>query len=231
MSWYNPVDVIKGAVNGVSDVLGGGGQTQTTTAARSVLPRDTDTTKIWNDFMSSYGNLSGDLSGQSSYLDSAFSDYSKSIGSSNTQYQSTLNNLISGLNSDENKISFGMEGSSPVSFTSKQDRENAELLSTLAGNILSSKSTLPTATYAEAKDNNPYTAKLKLYDLISELANQNEDRRYGLATTTTKDADTSNTGLLDMLTSLGSLGSATSGLSSLGSATGLSGLLGTIAMI
>jgi uncharacterized protein YukE len=219
MAWYKPKDIIKN----VTDFLGGGGATTEQSATVSVPGRDADSSKIWSDFMSQYGNLSSNLTNQTNYNQNAFNKYINSINNSNNEYQGTISQLMSGLNNDANKISFGMEGSSPVDFTSRQDRSTAGMLSDLASNLLTSKSTVPTATYTAAKENNPYSTQLKLYDILSDLAKQSEDRRYKTPTTTTTTADTSESGLLDLLTSLGELGSSTSGLMSLGSSSGSSG--------
>lgn len=199
----NPLNAFKS----VSDYLTDGSQT-TQETKKTIPARDEDANTIWDQYMSSFGTIDDNIMGQSSYLDNAFSKYSNAIGSANNTYQGTLNGLINRLNSNDNKISFGMEGQSPISFTSRQDRENAEIISNLAQNILTSKSTLPTATYAEAQENNPYKAKLTLYNMLSDIANRMEDRRYNTATTSTTTSGESS--LLDTLTSLANIGRSAS---------------------
>lgn len=107
-SALNPLNAFKSG----SDYLTDGSQT-TQETKKTIPARDEDANMIWDQYMSSYGTLDNNILGQSSYLDNAFSKYSNAIGSANNQYQGTINGLINGLNNNDNKISFGMEGEHP----------------------------------------------------------------------------------------------------------------------
>lgn len=210
MAWYKPKDILSSLTKT---------DPQQVVTSSDVGARDSDQLMLWDNFMSALSTLPNNLQNQSTYLDSAFSDFSNSLGSANNEYQNVLSGLLSKLSSGDNKISFGLNGYSPVSFTSRQDRNDATAMSDLASSLLASKMAVPTATYQEAQTNNPFTTNLKLYEILSGLANQSEDRRYGTATTNQATGG-GNAGLLSMLTGLTNIANAGSGLSA---ATGLGG--------
>lgn len=129
-------------------------------------------------------NLLDQLAGQEQFLGTEFQDYLNALKGATGEYGNTVDQLTTRLNDPGRQIGFGIEGGDQVSFTPRSERETVTLLEQLAGGARDNSMMAPSAEWGFQQEHTPQTAALKYFDLLSQLANANENRRYGLATTT-----------------------------------------------
>lgn len=210
-----------GGTQGIASSLGGTSSVQT---SQTASPRDASAQQMWDQYMSYFngkdasgapttGTLQNLLGGQSDWLNQQFGAFSGAQQQATDEYGSVLDKLTSRMNDPRSQVSFGMQGGSPVSFTPRQTREDIGAIEGLASKALANSMTVPSSQFAWAQQNPQGASDLKYFDILSDLANRNEDRRFKLSTETSK--DTSKAGLLDVLSSLGSLGQSGAQLISL----------------
>ena len=144
------------------------------------------------------------LTERESWLNKGFDDYSASSKSANDKYSGVLTRLASRLNDPNSQVSFGLEGSSPVSFMPRQTLNEINAGEQIASLDRANAMINPTEKWAWQQTNPNNTANMNFFNIISSLANQSENRRYGLPSTTTNASY--DMGTPNMLTVLGALG-------------------------
>lgn len=88
------------------------------------------------------------------------------------------------MNDPNSQVSFGLAGSPSVSFTPQQTIRDIQTLEGLAANKMSNSLNQPTLDWNWQQQNPLYTGELNYFNIMSDLANRAEDRRYGIPTTT-----------------------------------------------
>jgi hypothetical protein len=171
----------------------------TETSIKTLNPLDKDSQGIWDDFMSSYKNLSSTLKGKQASDTSAFNTYKSAMTKAGDTYGSTLKSLMDSISSGKNDLGFSLGGGNAATFTPKSVRSNATTLADLAKSVHSNETAVPAAQYAFDTSTNDYMTELSYYNILSSLAKEIKDRQAKLANTVTNVADTSKAGFNDVL--------------------------------
>jgi hypothetical protein len=117
-----------------------------------------------------------------SWLNERFGDYIGAQEAANAKYGGVLDSLTGRINDPNSRVSFGLEGADPVSFIPRQTLNEMSAIESLANLTRSNAMRVPTEQWAWSQTNPIHTADMHIFDLMSQLANQEENRRYGIPT-------------------------------------------------
>jgi hypothetical protein len=117
-----------------------------------------------------------------SWLNERFGDYIGAQEAANAKYGGVLDSLTGRINDPNSRVSFGLEGADPVSFIPRQTLNEMSAIESLADLTRSNAMRVPTEQWAWSQTNPIHTADMHIFDLMNQLANQEENRRYGIPT-------------------------------------------------
>jgi hypothetical protein len=117
-----------------------------------------------------------------SWLNERFGDYIGAQEAANAKYGGVLDSLTGRINDPNSRVSFGLEGADPVSFIPRQTLNEMSAIESLANLTRSNAMRVPTEQWAWSQTNPIHTADMHIFDLMNQLANQEENRRYGIPT-------------------------------------------------
>lgn len=116
------------------------------------------------------------------WLNERFGDYIGAQEAANAKYGGVLDSLTSRINDPNSRVSFGLEGADPVSFIPRQTLNEMSTIEALADLTRSNAMRVPTEQWAWSQTNPIHTADMQIFDIMNQLANQEENRRYGIPT-------------------------------------------------
>jgi len=116
------------------------------------------------------------------WLNERFGDYIGAQEAANAKYGGVLDSLTGRINDPNSRVSFGLEGADPVSFIPRQTLNEMSAIESLADLTRSNAMRVPTEQWAWNQSNPVHTADIQIFDLMNQLANQEESRRYGIPT-------------------------------------------------
>jgi hypothetical protein len=116
------------------------------------------------------------------WLNERFGDYIGAQEAANAKYGGVLDSLTGRINDPNSRVSFGLEGADPVSFIPRQTLNEMSAIESLADLTRSNAMRVPTEQWAWNQSNPVHTADMQIFDLMNQLANQEENRRYGIPT-------------------------------------------------
>ena len=145
----------------------------------------TGTEYVTNKWLGTMPGVPTALREREDWLNQKFNDYASTQAGANNAYGSILDSLMSRLNSGGDKVSFGLQGSAPVSFMPQTALNEMAAIQSLGDTQRTNTMRLPTEQWAWQQTNPLHTADMQIFDLLNTLSNQAENRRYGLPTTTT----------------------------------------------
>lgn len=129
---------------------------------------------VWNDYMSEYGNLGGNIDTKNKKLEDAFNSFFSSLNDTTGQYTGAIAGLADKLNSPESKVTFGLEGFDPITSTKRSAREDVGTLSDLAKSIYAAN-----LVPAEQKYNYDQTAANSVLDHYNALLQAAQTQQGG----------------------------------------------------
>ena len=128
--------------------------------------------QVWSDFMNTYGEngsgLTSLLNTRDGMLADAFGKYKTSLDGTTSTYTGALSDLAAKLNSDDSKVTFGLEGFDPLKVTTRQARADTSTQADIARNIYGAN-LLPTSEEYNYNTNKA-NSTLDKYKALQSLA-------------------------------------------------------------
>lgn len=149
-------------------------------------------------------SLKEKMASEAKWLGGEHEKYLDTMGGAYGKYGDILSSLAGQLNDPASKVSFGLQGFDPISFVPSSRLHEMSTLESLAGKQLGNTMAIPLEKWGYSQTNTPYTPEFKYWDVINSLAQQEENRRYGIAGQT-QTASLTNPSP-DILTQLGIIG-------------------------
>ena len=151
----------------------------TTTTTQTPAPGNQEVTQ---GFLGEMPGMPTALRERETWLNERFGDYIGAQEAANAKYGGVLDSLTGRLNDPNSRVSFGLEGADPVSFIPRQTLNELSAIEQLANATRNNEMLVPTEQWAWSQSNPVHTADMQIFDLMSQLANQEENRRYGIPT-------------------------------------------------
>jgi hypothetical protein len=158
---------------------GNQGGTASSTTTQTPETGNQEVTKSW---LGEMPGMPTALRERETWLNERFGDYIGAQEAANAKYGGVLDSLTSRINDPNSRVSFGLEGADPVSFIPRQTLNEMSAIESLANLTRSNAMRVPTEQWAWSQTNPIHTADMHIFDLMSQLANQEENRRYGIPT-------------------------------------------------
>ena len=158
---------------------GNQGGTASSTTTQTPAPGNQEVTKSW---LGEMPGMPTALRERETWLNERFGDYIGAQEAANAKYGGVLDSLTGRINDPNSRVSFGLEGADPVSFIPRQTLNEMSAIESLANLTRSNAMRVPTEQWAWSQTNPIHTADMHIFDLMSQLANQEENRRYGIPT-------------------------------------------------
>ena len=158
---------------------GNQGGTASSTTTQTPETGNQEVTKSW---LGEMPGMPTALRERETWLNERFGDYIGAQEAANAKYGGVLDSLTSRINDPNSRVSFGLEGADPVSFIPRQTLNEMSTIEALADLTRSNAMRVPTEQWAWSQANPIHTADMHIFDLMSQLANQEENRRYGIPT-------------------------------------------------
>ena len=158
---------------------GNQGGTASSTTTQTPETGNQEVTKSW---LGEMPGMPTALRERETWLNERFGDYIGAQEAANAKYGGVLDSLTSRINDPNSRVSFGLEGADPVSFIPRQTLNEMSTIEALADLTRSNAMRVPTEQWAWSQTNPIHTADMHIFDLMSQLANQEENRRYGIPT-------------------------------------------------
>jgi hypothetical protein len=158
---------------------GNQGGTASSTTTQTPAPGNQEVTKSW---LGEMPGMPTALRERETWLNERFGDYIGAQEAANAKYGGVLDSLTGRINDPNSRVSFGLEGADPVSFIPRQTLNEMSTIEALADLTRSNAMRVPTEQWAWSQTNPIHTADMHIFDLMSQLANQEENRRYGIPT-------------------------------------------------
>ena len=158
---------------------GNQGGTASSTTTQTPETGNQEVTKSW---LGEMPGMPTALRERETWLNERFGDYIGAQEAANAKYGGVLDSLTSRINDPNSRVSFGLEGADPVSFIPRQTLNEMSAIESLADLTRSNAMRVPTEQWAWSQMNPIHTADMHIFDLMSQLANQEESRRYGIPT-------------------------------------------------
>ena len=155
------------------------GGTTSSTTTQTPAPGNQEVTKSW---LGEMPGMPTALRERETWLNERFGDYIGAQEAANAKYGGVLDSLTGRINDPNSRVSFGLEGADPVSFMPRQTLKEMSAIEQLANATRSNDMRVPTEQWAWSQTNPVHTADMHIFDLMSQLANQEENRRYGIPT-------------------------------------------------
>jgi hypothetical protein len=155
------------------------GGTASSTTTQTPAPGNQEVTKSW---LGEMPGMPTALRERETWLNERFGDYIGAQEAANAKYGGVLDSLTSRINDPNSRVSFGLEGADPVSFIPRQTLNEMSTIESLADLTRSNAMRVPTEQWAWNQTNPIHTANMHIFDLMNQLANQEENRRYGIPT-------------------------------------------------
>ena len=155
------------------------GGTASSTTTQTPAPGNQEVTKSW---LGEMPGMPTALRERETWLNERFGDYIGAQEAANAKYGGVLDSLTGRINDPNSRVSFGLEGADPVSFIPRQTLNEMSTIEALADLTRSNAMRVPTEQWAWSQANPIHTADMHIFDLMSQLANQEENRRYGIPT-------------------------------------------------
>ena len=155
------------------------GGTVSSTTTQTPAPGNQEVTKSW---LGEMPGMPTALRERETWLNERFGDYIGAQEAANAKYGGVLDSLTGRINDPNSRVSFGLEGADPVSFIPRQTLNEMSAIESLANLTRSNAMRVPTEQWAWSQTNPIHTADMHIFDLMSQLANQEESRRYGIPT-------------------------------------------------
>lgn len=158
---------------------GNQGGTASSTTTQTPAPGNQEVTKSW---LGEMPGMPTALRERETWLNERFGDYIGAQEAANAKYGGVLDSLTGRINDPNSRVSFGLEGADPVSFIPRQTLNEMSAIESLADLTRSNAMRVPTEQWAWSQTNPIHTADMHIFDLMNQLANQEENRRYGIPT-------------------------------------------------
>jgi len=158
---------------------GNKGGTASSTTTQTPAPGNQEVTKSW---LGEMPGMPTALRERETWLNERFGDYIGAQEAANAKYGGVLDSLTSRINDPNSRVSFGLEGADPVSFIPRQTLNEMSTIEALADLTRSNAMRVPIEQWSWSQTNPIHTADMHIFDLMSQLANQEENRRYGIPT-------------------------------------------------
>ena len=158
---------------------GNRGGTASSTTTQTPAPGNQEVTKSW---LGEMPGMPTALRERETWLNERFGDYIGAQEAANAKYGGVLDSLTGRINDPNSRVSFGLEGADPVSFIPRQTLNEMSAIESLADLTRSNAMRVPTEQWAWSQTNPIHTADMHIFDLMNQLANQEENRRYGIPT-------------------------------------------------
>ena len=158
---------------------GNQGGTTSSTTTQTPAPGNQEVTKSW---LGEMPGMPTALRERETWLNERFGDYIGAQEAANAKYGGVLDSLTGRINDPNSRVSFGLEGADPVSFIPRQTLNEMSAIESLADLTRSNAMRVPTEQWAWSQANPIHTADMHIFDLMNQLANQEENRRYGIPT-------------------------------------------------
>ena len=155
------------------------GGTASSTTTQTPAPGNQEVTKSW---LGEMPGMPTALRERETWLNERFGDYIGAQEAANAKYGGVLDSLTGRINDPNSRVSFGLEGADPVSFIPRQTLNEMSTIEALADLTRSNAMRVPTEQWAWSQTNPIHTADMQIFDLMNQLANQEENRRYGIPT-------------------------------------------------
>lgn len=153
-------------------------------------------------------SLEARILNQEKWLGGEHDKYMSSLSGATEKYSGILERLAGMLNAPSSKVSFGLQGFDPMTVLPQSTLREASALDALAEKSRAAAMTVPLEQWGYSQQHTPYTGNLKYWDVINQLAQAEENRRYGIPSTTQTGSLTQ--GSVNPLTTLGVLGNLAS---------------------
>jgi len=153
--------------------------TASSTTTQTPAPGNQEVTKSW---LGEMPGIPTALRERETWLNERFGDYIGAQEAANAKYGGVLDSLTGRINDPNSRVSFGLEGADPVSFIPRQTLNEMSAIESLANLTRSNAMRVPTEQWAWSQTNPIHTADMHIFDLMNQLANQEESRRYGIPT-------------------------------------------------
>ena len=179
---YNPIWALSPVIGDVyanhqAGAYSGGTASSTTT--QTPAPGNQEVTKSW---LGEMPGMPTALRERETWLNERFGDYIGAQEAANAKYGGVLDSLTGRINDPNSRVSFGLEGADPVSFIPRQTLNEMSAIEQLANAARNNEMLVPTEQWAWSQTNPVHTADMQIFDLMNQLANQEENRRYGIPT-------------------------------------------------
>ena len=158
------------------------GNQEVTASSTTTQTPETGNQEVTKSWLGEMPGMPTALRERESWLNDRFGDYIGAQEDANTKYGGVLDSLTGRLNDPNSRVSFGLEGADPVSFMPRQTLNEMSAIEQLANATRSNDMRVPTEQWAWNQTNPVHTADMHIFDLMSQLANQEENRRYGIPT-------------------------------------------------
>ena len=158
---------------------GNQGGTASSTTTQTPETGNQEVTKSW---LGEMPGMPTALRERETWLNERFGDYIGAQEAANAKYGGVLDSLTGRINDPNSRVSFGLEGADPVSFIPRQTLNEMSAIESLANLTRSNAMRVPTEQWAWSQTNPIHTADMHIFDLMNQLANQEENRRYGIPT-------------------------------------------------
>lgn len=155
------------------------GGTASSTTTQTPETGNQEVTKSW---LGEMPGMPTALRERETWLNDRFGDYIGAQEAANAKYGGVLDSLTGRINDPNSRVSFGLEGADPVSFIPRQTLNEMSAIESLADLTRSNAMRVPTEQWAWSQTNPIHTADMHIFDLMNQLANQEENRRYGIPT-------------------------------------------------
>ena len=155
------------------------GGTTSSTTTQTPATGNQEVTKSW---LGEMPGMPTALRERETWLNERFGDYIGAQEAANAKYGGVLDSLTGRINDPNSRVSFGLEGADPVSFIPRQTLNEMSTIEALADLTRSNAMRVPTEQWAWSQTNPIHTANMQIFDLMNQLANQEENRRYGIPT-------------------------------------------------
>ena len=158
------------------------GNQEVTASSTTTQTPETGNQEVTKSWLGEMPGMPTALRERETWLNERFGDYIGAQEAANAKYGGVLDSLTGRINDPNSRVSFGLEGADPVSFIPRQTLNEMSAIESLADLTRSNAMRVPTEQWAWSQANPIHTADMHIFDLMSQLANQEENRRYGIPT-------------------------------------------------
>jgi len=120
---------------------------------------------------------------QQEWLGEKHGTYTGAMEAATGKYGDTLTALANRLNAPESKVGFSLGGTAPASFVPRQTVRDIGITEALAQKGMGASMMAPTEQWAYQQENPLYKPEMQYFDIVNQLAQAEENRRYGLPST------------------------------------------------